>query len=129
MSVTVTVNEEFIEIDLTGIDAVLALRRHLRVSRANVAHVDVRSVREAKENLGLRIGGGYFPGRLATGHFLSRRGLKGRQFWSVYRDTEVLVIDLVEGNLRRIVLQTPERSALALRIRAISPSTNKSASK
>ncbi len=121
MSTNVSVNNESVTVELKGIDAVLALKHRLTIPLKNVASASIVSVAEAKRNLGLRIGGGYFPGQFATGNFLSRRGMKGRQFWSVYRDAEVLQIDLKDGGLRRVVLQTPDRVALAS---AISARTN-----
>ena len=118
MSTVVCVDAGFVSVSLTGVDAVLALRRQLRIPLANIASAQVMTTADAKRTLGLRIGGGYLPGAFATGNFLSRNGLKGRQFWSVYRDHEVLVLDLIEGKLRRVVLQTPDRVALAASINA-----------
>ncbi len=113
MAVSIDITAEGIDVSLTGIDATISFRRRLRIRFADIESASVRSIDELKKNLGWRVAGGYFPGRFATGHFLSRNGMKGRQFWSVYRDREVLVIDLVEGRLRRVVLQTPDRVALA----------------
>ena len=119
MSTTVTVHADYVDVDFSGVDAALALKRHLTIPATEVDSAAVKPVKELKKNLGLRVGGGYFPGWLATGHFLSRGGMKGRQLWSVYRDAEALVIDLSGPKLRRVVVQSPERAALAAKINAL----------
>lgn len=116
MTVSIVANEDSVGITLTGIDAALAIRRQLTIAMSDIKAASIMEVAEAKKSLGWRVGGGYFPGRFATGHFLSRKGIKGRQFWSVYRDKEVLVIELSNGPVWRVVLQTPDRVALAEQI-------------
>lgn len=113
MSVSVVTSAEGVDVTITGIDVAMAFRRQLHLPYTDVESAAVLPVRELKKNLGWRVGGSYFPGRFAAGNFLSRGDLKGRQFWCVYRDTEVLVIDLAQGPFRRVVLQTPNRIALA----------------
>jgi hypothetical protein len=119
MSTTVTVRPDAVDVDFSGVDAALALKRHLTIAAADVESAAVKPVKELKRNLGLRVGGGYFPGWFATGHFLSRGGMKGRQLWSVYRDPEALVIELRGTKLRRVVVQNPDRVALAAKIDAL----------
>ena len=120
MSRSIAVCEGAVEIELSGLDAAISFRRTLRIPVESILSAQVMDVREPKKNLGLRIGGGYFPKRFATGHFLSRGGMKGRQFWSVYQDSEVLVIDRRSGDKpRRVVFQTPDRAALAAKINSL----------
>lgn len=117
MSRSIRFGHGAVEIELSGLDALISFRRTLRIPVESIVSAQIMDVREAKKNLGLRIGGGYFPKRFATGYFLSRGGMKGRQFWSVYRDTEVLVIDRSDGDEpRRVVFQTADRAALAAKI-------------
>ena len=50
---------------------------------------------------------------MATGHFTVPGRTGARQFWCVYRDPEVLVIDTSLENPARIVLQHADRDRLA----------------
>jgi hypothetical protein len=113
MSVTISLRDDCVEIELSGVDATLALRRRLSIPLRHITSARVEPVESVKRQLGWRVGGAYFPGRMATGNFLSRNGLKGRQFWSVYRDAEVLVLDVAAGPICRVVLQSPDRVHLA----------------
>lgn len=113
MAVHVQVEDDAVEITFTGIDAVLALKQSLTLPIAEIESARVDSVRELVKSLGIRVGGGYWPKLMATGHF-TYRGRRGeRQLWSVYRDTEALVIETRRPKPRRIVLQHPDRERLA----------------
>jgi hypothetical protein len=50
---------------------------------------------------------------MATGHFMVRGRKGARQFWCVYRDPEVLLIETSRKDMARIVLQHPDRDRLA----------------
>ena len=112
MSLDVHVHDDKVTIDLGGIDQVWCLKRHLEIPMADITDARVTTVAELKEGLGWRVGGGYLPGRMATGHFTMREP-GHRQFWCVYRDEEVLVIDTTLDNPARVVLQHPDRERLA----------------
>ena len=73
----------------------------------------VAPVAPLKKDLGLRTGGGYWPGRMATGHFTWRHRKGIRQLWAVYSDKEVLVIDTTLEKPARIVIQHPYKHDLA----------------
>ena len=113
MAVDVHVTDEEVRIDFTDLERVLALSSGVRLRIDEVLDARVVPVEEAKELLGLRVGGGYFPGRFATGHFLVKGRKGGRQLWCVYRDPQVLVIDTRRDSPCRIVLQHPDRDFLA----------------
>jgi len=113
LAVTVNVSDDAVEIDLSGLDAFWALQRHLSLPLRDIESARIDTVENLKPALGWRVGGGYFPHRLITGHFTTR-GTKGvRQFWSVYRDDEVLVIETRRSRPHRVVLQRPDRDFLA----------------
>ena len=61
----------------------------------------------------MRTGGGYWPGRMATGHFTWRHRKGIRQLWAVYSDKEALVIDTTLEKPARIVIQHPYKHDLA----------------
>ncbi len=113
MAIDVHVYDDRITIDVGGADQLWCLKRHIEVPMGDITDARVLPVDEVKAGLGFKVGGGYWPGRMATGHF-TVRGRKGaRQFWCVYRDREVLVVDTKRKDLARIVLQHPDRDRLA----------------
>jgi len=109
----VQVDDDAVIVRFSGIHAVLAIKVLQRVAIEDVEGARLGSARELRKELGVRVGGGYWPGWLCTGHFTwkGRQGL--RQLWSVYRDDEVLVIDTKLQRPARIVLQHPDRERLA----------------
>jgi len=80
---------------------------------AAIVAAQVRPVDGLRKGLGWRVGGGYFPGRLATGWFTVKSEKGKRQLWCVYRAREVLVIDTRLDKPSRIVLQLPDRHDVA----------------
>ena len=113
MGVTVRIEGDEVVCRTSGIDTALCLARELRLPLATITAVRLLSVREAKESLSWRVGGAYFPGLLATGWFCWKDRRHARQWWRVYRDPEVLVIDTDLAKPARLVLQLPERAELA----------------
>jgi hypothetical protein len=114
MAVRVHVSDDAVDVRFTGADRLVTFAHggvHLRMSDIVAARVMPRQ--GLREDLGWRVGGGYFPGRLATGWF-TVKGAKGkRQLWCVYRDDEVLAIDTHLDRPCRVVLQLPDRHDIA----------------
>lgn len=109
----VEVGDEQVEVAISGLDRVMALSGGVALDMSEVTGARVVPVAEAKAGLGWRVGGAYWPGWLATGWY-TVPGRKGaRQLWSVYRDSEVLVIDTTRERPSRLVLQHPDRHDLA----------------
>jgi hypothetical protein len=113
MAVHVHVHDDRVTIDLDGTDAVWALARHLEVPFAHVTAARVAPVSEPSRDRSWKVVGGNWPGVVMTGWFLERDRRGARQFWSVYRDRDVLVIDTDLERPSRIVLQHPDRDRLA----------------
>ncbi len=113
MSLDVQVFDDKVTIDLDGVDQVWCLKRHLEIPMVHITSARVGSVHDVKDGLGWRVGGGYVPGRLATGHFTVPGRPDARQFWCVYRDEEVLIIDTSLDHPACVVLQHPDRERLA----------------
>jgi hypothetical protein len=113
MSCDVYVHDDRVDITIGGPDVLLCLKHRLEIAMHDIERAYVAPVRDLKKELGIRIGGGYWPGRLATGHFTwkGRRGV--RQFWRVFRDDVALVIDTRINRPARVVLQHPDREKLA----------------
>jgi hypothetical protein len=114
MPVHVHVSDDAVDITFSGIDRWTTFNpsgQHLAMADVTDGRVTTRA--EALAGLGWRLGGGYWPGALATGWY-GERGRKGvRELWCVYRDKEVLVIDTVLAKPCRVVLQHPDRHDLA----------------
>lgn len=113
MSLDVVVTDEAVVISVRGWDALWSFRRELRLPLRDVVAATVMSRREALAGLGIRLRGGYWPGRLATGVFTVRGRRGARQWWCVYRDPEVLVIETRLQRPARVVVQHPDRHRLA----------------
>jgi len=105
MGLHVALHDDDLVVRTSGVDTALCLARELRIPRSAVTDVRLLPTRQAKAELGLRVGGGYFPGLLATGWFLWRRRKGLRQWWRVYRAAEVLVVDTTLRRPARLVLQ------------------------
>jgi hypothetical protein len=113
MGLSVFVHDDSIEIELSGLDRVASLKSHMRIPLAVVTDARVASQEELKTELGWRVGGTYLPGVIAAGHYNTRDRKGVRQFWDVYRDPEVLLIETRLKNPWRVVLQHPDRERLA----------------
>ncbi len=112
MAVEIKTSANALILRVTGADLVFGLRSRLEVPMAQVLGARVASAREAKADLWIRTGGLGLPGVATVGHFRGREAKK--QWWRVYRASEVLVIDLApDSRFDRLVLQVdrPERTA------------------
>jgi hypothetical protein len=114
VAVRVHVSDDVVDIRFTGGDRLWTFAHGgLPLPMAEVVAAQVLPVTELRAGLGWRVGGGYFPGRLATGWF-TVKGQKGkRQLWCVHRDPEVLVIDTRLDRPCRVVLQLADRHDIA----------------
>jgi len=116
MTARVALRPEGLEITFPGAEALITLKRSLVLPWRDVVSARVERQSVAKRDLGLRVGGGYWPGWFATGHF-TYRGRRGeRQLWCAYRSETVLVIETVRPRPRRVVLQVEDAAGVAARI-------------
>jgi hypothetical protein len=123
MSAVVTLTGEHLAVSFPGAESILTLKRTLVLPWDEVVSARVDTQRTLKRALGWRVGGGYWPGWFATGHFTYRGRTGERQLWCAYRATEVLVIETARARPRRVVLQVDDPRALAAAIsaRVVSP--------
>lgn len=114
--VELTVDEATLRVRITGKDALYAMSRGMTIPVESIKGISVASS-HAIPRTGLRFPGTGIPGVLRAGSYGT--GSK-RDFWLVRQATELLVIELQEGEpYRRIVLEVPDVRAEALRLRPI----------
>ncbi len=116
MSIAIEVDPTGVTITPSGIDGLICFTSKLHVPLTSILGARVITQSEAKGELGWRVAGGYMPNRFATGWFTMPNQKGRRQWWAAFRDAEVLVIDTNLEKPGRIVMQTPDRSALAAKI-------------
>jgi hypothetical protein len=121
MTARVELRPEHLEISFPGAESLLTLKRRLTLPWSDVASVRVAPQAEMKRELGWRVGGGYFPGWFATGHYTFRGGDRRgeRQLWCCYRAGDVLVVETRLRRPRRVVLQVDDPAGVAARIAAV----------
>ncbi len=88
----------------------------LSVPRSSIVGAAVMSQASAKAELGWRTMGGYVPGLVATGWYKLRSRSGARQWWAVFRDPEVLVVDTTLDRPARLVVQCLDRESIALQL-------------
>jgi hypothetical protein len=113
MAVRVHVHDDRLQFDLDGIDALVALSWHFAIPMDHVVSASVRPFAEVRPDLGWRLGGTWIPGIVSAGTYGVTGRPGARQFLSVYRDPEVLVIDTDLERPARVVVQHPDRHDLA----------------
>ena len=118
MAVTVSLTDAGIDVHLSGADMVWAIRGDLSVPWSDIVGARVVDAKEAKRRLMWRRSRHRVPGRRDRGDVHRAQRARVREFWSVYRDTELLEIETRNDQPKRIVLQTPDRAELAAAINA-----------
>ena len=113
MAIELVVYDDAIDLKFSGWDRLWTFSRGLQLPITEITDARVVEVAPLKKDLGLRTGGGYWPGRMATGHFTWRHRKGVRQLWAVYSDKEALVIDTTRDKPARIVIQHPYKHDLA----------------
>jgi len=113
MAVNVFVHDDAVDIDFTGWSRVWALKGHLELAMSDIVEARVASRAELVADLGWRVGGTSWPGKVIAGHYTTR-GRKGvRQLWDTYTDQELLLIETRLDRPWRVVLQHQDRAFLA----------------
>lgn len=115
MSVNVLVHDEVVEVEITGFwDRTICFSRGFTIPIADIVAARLATWDEVAADLGARVGGGYWPGRFATGWFTFRGRRGGRQWFAVFRDRDrLLVIDTKVDRPCRVVIGTNDGERLA----------------
>lgn len=117
MPAEVNVTDEALEVRLSGVAGVLALKSALTVPLEHVSRAATETSEEARsEKSHLRAPGANIPGLITAGSYGSG---ESRQLWYVTRARQgdpLLVIDLTDESYSRIVLEVDDPEADAERI-------------
>lgn len=116
MSIAVNLTDSGVEIGLTGFDALWSLRGSLQIPWSEILEARVVDGKEARRRLRWKTGGLSLPGVANAGNFTVRGKPGAREFWATYRDPDYLEITTTRDRPYRIVLQHPDRVALAAAI-------------
>jgi hypothetical protein len=119
MSIKVDIDANELVVSFTGWDRIWTFHRRACMPLAHITAAHVGDRDQELRTTRLRLVGSYIPKTVATGLFTMRGG--GRQLWAVYRRTDVLVIDLIDEEWKRLVLQVEDPAALAAGIEAARP--------
>jgi len=112
---TIDLDDDELVVRFSGLDAVYALRRAVRVPRTAVVSA---TAGPPPPRRGLRAPGTHIPGALSFGTW---RGRFGKDLWGVRRADRVLVVELDGGAaFERLVLEVddPDAAAAALQVRS-----------
>src|SRR6478735_8827783 len=113
MAVNVFVHDDAVDIDFTGWSRAWALKGHVELAMSDIVEARVASRAELVADLGWRVGGTSWPGKVIAGHYTTR-GRKGvRQLWDTYTDQELLLVETRLDRPWRVVLQHQDREFLA----------------
>jgi len=113
MAVNVFVHDDAVDIDFTGWSRAWALKGHVELAMSDIVEARVASRAELVADLGWRVGGTSWPGKVIAGHYTTR-GRKGvRQLWDTYTDQELLLLETRLDRPWRVVLQHQDRDFLA----------------
>ena len=113
MPANVFVHDDAVDIDFTGWSRVWALKGHVELAMSDIVEARVASRAELVADLGWRVGGTAWPGKVIAGRYTTR-GRKGvRQLWDTYTDQELLLVETRLDRPWRVVLQHQDRDFLA----------------
>ena len=113
MPANVFVHDDAVDIDFIGWSRVWALKGHVELAMSDIVDARVASRAELVADLGWRVGGTAWPGKVIAGRYTTR-GRKGvRQLWDTYTDQELLLVETRLDRPWRVVLQHQDRDFLA----------------
>lgn len=116
MPIGLQLKSDLLTVTLSGPSALFALKGRLDVPLEHVTAVEVmlRGAVPSTPGTWLRAPGAHIPGLIRYGSY----GRKPkREFWAVYRQREVLVIEVAEWAYSRLVLATRDPHADAAMIK------------
>lgn len=115
MTVTLDVTDDGIDLRIDGwFDTLMCVSSGMHVAMQDIVEARLVEWDEVRAGMGLRVGGAYWPGRIATGWYAVPGRQGARQFWAVFRDrTNLIEITTRVDRPTRLVLANPDRERLA----------------
>jgi len=113
MGIEITTEPKQVRVDLTGIDGLLAIKRHLQISTHLITGAMDRKALSPGDGTWLRAPGTHIPGLIRHGSY---GRAPHREFWAVFRPKRVLVITVRDWDYARVILgiRDPETHAAAI---------------
>ena len=113
MAIEVTVGSDAVEVELSGWDRIFALKSRLAVPRDRITAVSVVHRSEVGWPPALRAPGTFVPGAIKHGSY--GMGAK-REFWALFRQERVLVMEVDQWGYARVVLGLQDADLVAITI-------------
>jgi len=114
-----SISDDFLHLEIRGTASLICMSHDQHIPLSAVTSARVTGWAEPRSEIGWRTAGGYWPGWFSTGWYSVPNRKEARQFWSVYRDRdEILVIDTTLERPSRLVLGVPNAVELANEINA-----------
>lgn len=111
---TVEVHGDTLEINVTGVDRILALKSTITVPLEHVSAVDQDLAEASVVFHGLKLPGTGIPGVVTAGSFLKQGGWT---FWDVHDPAKAIIIRLHDEHYSRVVIGVDDPSATAELVR------------
>lgn len=118
MAIDVSLADDALTVSFTGVDAMGAVSGGTALPLSEITGARVVAAADAKRRLRWRLAGSGIPGVVRAGRFTVNDEPGVRELWCTYRDPEFLEITTTLDRPRRIVVQHPNRVALADEINA-----------
>ena len=110
MAIRLQLKDEFIVVRLSGLSRLFGLKGRLDIPKSHVTSVDVTPRKAVPHTPGtwLRVPGTHIPGLIRYGSYGRE---PNREFWAVYREREVLVVNITDWTYSRLILATRDLHA------------------
>ena len=113
MAVTITFTDDDLVVKFTGLDAIWAVSGGITLPLTEVAGAKLVDTAVARARLRWKLTGTGLTGVVKSGWFTVADEPGARELWSTNRDSEFLEITTTRERPHRVVVQHPERFALA----------------
>ena len=110
MAIRLRWSGDLVVVSLSGLDRLFAIKGRLDIPKSHITGVEVmpRKAVPATPGTWLRAPGTYVPGLIRYGSYGRE---PNREFWAVYRQAEVIVIQITDLAYSRLILATRDPHA------------------
>ncbi len=118
MAIDVSLADDALTVSFTGVDSMWAVSGGVALPLSEITGARVVAAADAKRRLRWKLAGSGVPRVVKAGRFTVNDETGVRELWCTYRDPQFLEITTTRDRPRRIVVQHPNRVALADEINA-----------